>query len=174
MVMEEKYYKVGTIVNTHGIRGEVKLKATTDFAQERFAKGQLVYLDKDQSQYQELVIKASRPHKGMWLLTFENYADINLVEVFKGHDLYVSGSQRQDLAAGEYYYDQIIGCQVVDLNQTVLGEIIDIFTTGANDVWTVRLTTGKEGLIPVIPDVVKDVDVAQKRITIDVLEGLFD
>ncbi|CAK8054193.1 ribosome maturation factor RimM [Eupransor demetentiae] len=170
---KETLYKVGQIVNTHGIRGEVKVAAITDFAAERFAPGAQLQI-KTETGYQEEVVASSRQHKGMWLVKFEGLDNINDVEHFKGDDLYVDGQERSDLADGEYYYDEIIGCEVLDENQQVLGEITSVMPTGANDVWVMRQPNGKEGLIPVIDDVVKNVDVANKKITIEVLEGLFD
>lgn len=169
----EKYFKIGTIVNTHGIRGELKVKAITDFAEDRFAKGQVLYRNDNGQSHQEKIAK-SRVHKGMWLLTFEGVDNINQVEIFKGQDLYVDSADRDELPEGEYYYNEIIGCQVVDLAGAVVGEVKEIMTTGANDVWIIKRPSGQEGLIPVIADVVKEVNVADKVITIDVLEGLLD
>lgn len=172
--METKnYFKIGTIVNTHGIRGELKIKAITDFADDRFQKGQAIYrLDK--GQYVKEMIAKARVHKGMWLVTFEGVDNINQVEIFKGQDVFVDEEDRDDLDDGEYYYNEIIGCTVVDLDGQTLGEIKEIMTTGANDVWIMKRPKGKDGLIPMIDDVVKEVNVADKVITIDVLEGLLD
>ena len=164
---------IGTIVNTHGIRGELKVKAITDFADERFAKGATVYRLVDGAYLPEKIEKA-RVHKGMWLLTFAGVTNINEVEAYKGQELYVSEADREDLDDGEYYYSDIIGCTVQDEEGQVVGTVKEIMETGANDVWIVKRPKGADALIPVIADVVKDVNVEGKTIVIDVLEGLLD
>ena len=78
---------VGKIVNTHGIKGELKVKASTDFIEERFQKGATLYLEY-QGQTIEMTVASHRFHKGHVLVTFENHRDINLVEKYKGCLLY--------------------------------------------------------------------------------------
>ncbi|MDD9138384.1 ribosome maturation factor RimM [Fructobacillus sp. CRL 2054] len=167
------YFKIGSIVNTHGIRGELKVKAITDFAEERFAKGATVYRLSNNQYIAETVEKA-RVHKGMWLITFKGITNINEVEAYKGEDLYVAEADRDDLDDGEYYYSDIIDCTVQDEDGQVIGAVKEIMETGANDVWIVKRPKGADALIPVIADVVKDVNIDDKVITIDVLEGLLD
>ncbi|GAP00101.1 ribosome maturation factor RimM [Fructobacillus ficulneus] len=169
----EKYYKIGTIVNTHGIRGELKIKAITDFAEDRFAKGQVIYR-LDNGQYRKETIAKARIHKGMWLLTFVGVDNINQVEIFKGQDVFVDEADRDELPEGEYYYNEIIGATVVDLTDRTIGTIKDIMETGANDVWIIKRPSGKDVLIPVIDDVIKEVDVDEQVVRIDLLEGLID
>ena len=74
----------------------------------------------------------------------------------------------------EFYFHQIIGCEVFDENDKNLGEIIDILTPGANDVWVIKGENGKEILIPYIEDVVKKIDITSKKVNIEVMEGLID
>ncbi|MBS9334513.1 ribosome maturation factor RimM [Fructobacillus sp. M1-13] len=167
------FFKIGTIVNTHGIKGELKVKAITDFADERFAKGATVYRLVDGDYLKETVEKA-RLHKGMWLVTFAGVTNINEVEAYKGQELYVAEEDRNDLDDGEYYYSDIIGCTVQDVDGKIIGTVKEIMETGANDVWIVKRQQGADALIPVILDVVKEVNVADQMITIDVLEGLLD
>ena len=105
-----EFYQVGKIVNTHGIRGEVKVIATTDFPEERFKPGNKLYAFKQNaSTGAELTIQKSRRHKQFIMLAFEGYDNINLVEKFKGDDLKVSADQQEELEDGSYYYHQIIG-----------------------------------------------------------------
>ncbi|MQS33883.1 16S rRNA processing protein RimM, partial [Escherichia coli] len=76
------------------------------------------------------------------------------------------------LEENEYYYSDIIGCTVFDDQETPIGRVINIFETGANDVWVIK--GSKEYLIPYIADVVKEVDVENKKIIITPMEGLLD
>lgn len=160
-------------MNTHGIRGELKVKAITDFADERFAKGATVYRLADGKYHPETVEKA-RVHKGMWLITFKGVTNINEVEAYKGEELFVAENDRESLSDGEYYYSDIIDCTVLDESGQIIGTVKEIMETGANDVWIVKRPKGPDALIPVIADVVKDVNVVDQTITIDVLEGLLD
>lgn len=172
---KENYFKVGTIVNTHGIRGEVKILAITDFADERFKKGAELQVETKDG-FVPFKVQSSRLHKNMWLVLFEGVNNINDIEKYKTHDVYVYvyGDARETLGDDEYYYDEIIDSRVFDLDGNDIGVVSEIMTTGANDVWVVQRPGQKDALIPMIDDVVKDVDVDNKRITIDALEGLLD
>ena len=170
---KENYFKVGTIVNTHGIRGEVKIMAITDFAADRFKKGAALHIETKQG-FVPVTVQSSRLHKNMWLVLFEGVTNINEIEKYKTNDIYVYGETREALGDDEYYYDEIIDSRVVSLSGEAIGVVSEIMTTGANDVWVVKRQGLSDALIPMIDDVVKSVDVANKLITIDVLEGLLD
>lgn len=169
-----EWFKVGKIVNTHGVRGEVRVISSTDFAEERYAKGTELMIrhnDKDNT----VIVTNHRKHKNFDLLQFEGYPSINDVEQFKGGTLYVSEAYLEELDEGEYYYHEIIGCSVVTEENIELGKVKEIIETGANDVWVVqRKDGGKDILIPYIESVVLEIDVDNKQIRIHVLEGLLD
>ncbi|MBA2874015.1 ribosome maturation factor RimM [Thermaerobacillus caldiproteolyticus] len=171
----EKWFNVGKIVNTHGIRGEVRVISRTDFAEERYKKGNTLYIFMENApQPIEVTVKSHRVHKSFDLLAFEGYDNINLVEKFKGALLKVPESQLGELEEGEYYFHQIIGCTVVTEGGETIGTVKEILTPGANDVWVVKGNNGKEILIPYIADVVIDVNVKEKTITIRPMEGLLE
>ena len=152
------YYQVGKIINTHGIRGEVRVLSTSDFT----------------ALVKEVVVKTHRKHKQFDLLSFEKLEDINLIEGFKGFDIKISEDQQQDLEDGSYYYHQIIGLDAVTLDGEKIGKISEILAPGANDVWVVNRKGKKELLLPVIDDVIKKVDLEQGLVVVDLLEGLDD
>jgi 16S rRNA processing protein RimM len=171
----EKWFNVGKIVNTHGIRGEVRVISRTDFPEERYKKGNTLYIFMEKSKEPiEVTVKSHRVHKSFDLLMFEGYDNINLVEKFKGAMLKVPESQLGELDEGEYYFHEIIGCTVVTEEGETIGTVKEILTPGANDVWVVKRNNGKEVLIPYIEDVVKNVDVDKKTITIRPMEGLLE
>ncbi|AEH48610.1 ribosome maturation factor RimM [Parageobacillus thermoglucosidasius] len=171
----EKWFNVGKIVNTHGIRGEVRVISRTDFPEERYKKGNTLYIFMEKSQEPiEVIVKSHRVHKSFDLLSFEGYDNINLVEKFKGAMLKVPESQLGELNEGEYYFHEIIGCTVVTEEGETVGTVSEILTPGANDVWVVKRNNGKEALIPYIEDIVKNVDVEAKIITIRPMEGLLE
>ena len=169
----EKWFNVGKIVNTHGVKGEVKVVSTTDFPEERYQKGNTLYLFQNKGQNPiELVIKSHRNHKSFDLLTFEGFENINEVEKFKEGILKVQEDQLQELDEGEYYLHEIVGCKVVTTGGEDLGTVKEILSPGANDVWVVKGERGKEYLIPYIEDIVISVDIEEQLITIEPMEGL--
>ena len=168
-----EWFNVGKIVNTHGIWGEVRVISTTDFPDERYQVGNELGLYKEDGSKPIIVkIASHRKHKNFDLLTFEGYSMLKDVEGFRNAVLKVSEKYLTELDENEYYYHEIIGCTVESLEGEVIGTVTEILQTGANDVWTVQPSKGKAHYIPYIEDVVKKVDVENKKITIEVLEGL--
>ncbi|MBC1525863.1 ribosome maturation factor RimM [Listeria booriae] len=171
----EQMFNVGKIVNTHGLMGEVRVMSQTDFADERFVPGNELFLfAKNSKKPEKLVIKTHRKHKNFDLLTFEGIIGINNVERMKEGMLKVPESQLGDLEENEFYFHEIIGCEVYTEEGELLGTISEILTPGANDVWVVQQKGEKDKLVPYIADVVTSVNIADKKITISVMEGLFD
>lgn len=166
-------YTCGKIVNTHGIKGEIKVLSRTDFPEVRFAKGsKLLRVPEDGSEPSWITIESSRFHKNMYILKLEGYNNINEVEHFKGSMLKVSKDDLVELPEDEYYFHEIVGCSVVTDEGKELGMVKEILTPGANDVWVVKPPKGQDILIPVIPNVVLDVDVKAKLIKVHLMEGL--
>lgn len=183
--LSEQFYTVGKIVNTHGLRGEVRILPSTDFAEERFAKGSTLYIFMpNETAGRAVTVSSSRLHKNVYITKFENYDHINDVERYKGGLLKVSEQQRSELDDGEYYYSDIIGCEVVTDEGEKLGVISEILAPGANDVWVVKpvadgeksignsVGNSEEILIPYIDDVVLNIDVDAKKVIVHLLEGL--
>lgn len=171
--MSEKLVTVGRIVNSHGIRGELKVVPETDFP-ERFDKGNALIIVDSQNKQTPVTVKTSRLHKNMFILQLEEFSNINEVEKFKGSLLKIEAKDQQPLEEGEYYYHEIIGCKVVTEEGQELGLVSEVLTPGANDVWVVALPKGKQLLLPVIDDVILEVDIANKTIRIHLMEGLME
>lgn len=171
--MSEKLVTVGRIVNSHGIRGELKVVPETDFP-ERFDKGNALIIVDSQNKQTPVTVQTSRLHKNMFILQFDQFSNINEVEKFKGSLLKIEAKEQQPLEEGEYYYHEIIGCKVVTEEGQELGLVSEVLTPGANDVWVVSLPKGKQLLLPVIDDVILDVDIDNKTIRIHLMEGLME
>ncbi len=168
-----EWYNVGKIVNTHGIRGEVRVLSRTDFPEERFAVGNKLGLFTPEAKKPLMVkIASHRVHKNFDLLTFEGYPTINDVEPFKESYLRVPEHDLGDLEEGAFYHHEILGCRVFSEEGSEIGTVTEILETGANDVWEVTPPKGKKHYIPYIEDVVKVIDIEEKKITIEVLDGL--
>ena len=170
------WYNVGKIVNTHGIRGEVRVISRTDFPDERYVPGNVLFLfmDSQTNDPKKLTIKSHRKHKNFDLLTFEGYDNVNQVEPFKNGMLKITEDQLSELKENEFYYHEILGCKVTTIENEFLGDVVEILSPGANDVWVIKTPEGKEVLIPYIESVVKNVDVSKKQISIEVIEGLLE
>lgn len=168
------YYKVGKIVNTHGIRGEVRVISTTDFTEERYQVGEKLFLFRDNQEVLPLTIASYRRHKNFDLLSFEGYPNINDVEAFRDGILKISEKQMGELDEHEYYYHEIIGLTVVDEADKEIGKITEILSPGANDVWVVKRKGKKDALIPYIESVVKDIDLTAGTVHVEIPEGLLD
>lgn len=170
----EKYLDVGKIVNTQGLKGEVRVISFTDFAEERYKKGKTLKLFQDQKNPLELKIKSHRKHKNFDLLMFEGFNNINEVEPLKGGTLKISADEQHELDEMEYYYHEIIGLSVISDQDEKLGEIKEILPLGSNDVWVVTKKGQKDLLIPYIKDVVKEVDLESGMVRVTLLEGMRD
>ncbi|MBO9607968.1 MAG: ribosome maturation factor RimM [Paenibacillaceae bacterium] len=173
--MSGKLYNVGKLVNTHGVRGDVKIISQTDFPDVRFAKGsRLVLVDPTLTRQVEVTVETAREHKDMFFVHFAGIDDINLVEPYKGWLLKVKEEDLLELEEDEYYYHEIVGCGVVTEDGEKLGTITEILSPGANDVWVVERPKGKPVLLPVIDDVLISVDIAAKTVTVRLMEGLIE
>lgn len=168
---------IGRINNTHGIKGELRISPETDFAEERFRPGQVVAIvDKGQTLYEGATIQAARFHKGIYIVKFEDFDDINQVEVYKGARLMISEADLPDLEEGEYYHHQLLGLEVVTSDGQSIGQVKEVLNLPANDVFVVKRPKKQQqdALIPHIHDIVKDVDLDQGQIIIELMEGLID
>ncbi|WP_066193946.1 MULTISPECIES: ribosome maturation factor RimM [Gracilibacillus] len=166
-----EYVRVGKIINTHGIKGEVKVLRITDF-EERFEQGNVLWIQTEgQDTMQQVTIDGHRNHKNFDLLHFKGWDNINDVERLKNALLVIDKAQLGDLAENEFYYHEIIGCKVHTTDEVYIGKVTEILSPGANDVWVVS-GQGKQHLIPYIEEVVKQVNVEEQEIIIEPMEGL--
>lgn len=171
----EDYLTVGKIVNTQGIKGEVRVISKTDFAKERYQKGQTLFLfQKNQAKPIPLVVDSHRQHKSFDIVRFKDHPSINDVEKYRDGVLKIAQSDLHALSDHEFYYYEIIGATVWDEHNEKLGEISEILAPGANDVWVVKRENKKDVLLPYIESVVKHVDVQNKEVFVEVPEGLID
>ncbi|MBY0021550.1 16S rRNA processing protein RimM [Paenibacillus jamilae] len=169
----QQMFNVGKIVNTHGIRGELKILTTTDFLEDRFAKGsELMIFPADDKAPIPVTVETARFQKNMVIVKFKEYHNINDVEKYKGTLLKVSAERLGELEENEFYFHEVVGMEVVTEDGTDLGVVKEILTPGANDVWVVQMPKGKELLLPYIEDVILDVNVREKRVTVRLMEGL--
>ncbi len=157
---------VGKIVNTHGIRGELKVKSSTDFVEERFKKGTHLWIAFE-NQMIDMVVKKYRFHKGYILVTFEEHENINFVEKYKGCLLYAD-KNTDLLDEDEYYISDLIGCKVYQ-DDKVLGTVTEVQLYDHHDILVVD--GDRKIMIPYVDAFVQDVDIDEKRIDVTLIEG---
>lgn len=167
-----KYFNVGKIVNTQGIKGEIRVISSTDFPEERFRKGNILYIEVAPNDLFEVKVASHRLHKNFHLLTFVGLDNINDVEKYKGKMLRINEEQLSELDEGEFYYHEIIDCEVFTEDGEKIGTIKEILSPGANDVWVVKRPGEKDLLLPYIEEVVKEIDVENKKVIVHLMEGL--
>ena len=168
----EKYFRVGVIANTHGIRGEVKVYPTTDDIN-RFKKLKKCILDPGK-EYIDLNVESVKFFKNMVILKFKEYNNINDIECYKGKDILVSRDNAVKLEKGEYYIADILGAKVILEDGSEFGVLEDVMQTGANDVYVVKTLDNKEVLLPKIDECVKKLDIENKIVTVHIMKGLLD
>jgi 16S rRNA processing protein RimM len=174
VVVPPGYLAVGQIVGAHGLYGELKVEAYSDFP-DRFAPGATLFLGEELEKVQ---VASVRPHKTNLLVRLDEIDDRNDAEDIRGLWLYVPEAEAGELDEGEYWIHDIIGLQVVTVDGAQIGKITDVMVTGANDVYVVRpaedVNHGRDVLLPAIADVVDHVDLEKGIMVIRLLEGLID
>lgn len=164
----ENLLEIGQIVNTHGLRGDVKVMPWCDDP-EIFHELAYVLIDGE-----EFEIQKSSLHKNAVLLKLKGIDHINDAELYRNKVLKIPREELGELPEGTYYICDLLGCSVETVDGRNLGNICDIIKTGSNDVYVVEDITKKQVLIPVIDEVIKSVSIDEKRIVIEPLKGLID
>ena len=168
----EDFFQVGIITGTHGIKGEVKVFPTTDDPR-RFKRLKEVILDTGRERL-TLEVQGVRFMKQFVLLKFQGLDSINDVEKYRSSSLLVARENAVRLGKDEYFVADLEGLQVRDEDGTPLGVLKSVMETGANDVYVIELSDGRELLLPAIRQCVLEVDVEAGFIRIHILEGLLD
>jgi 16S rRNA processing protein RimM len=163
-----RWIAVGRITRTHGVKGEVAVLPLSEVAS-RFEAGSTVFLDEREDR--PLTVATSRPHQRRLLVAFQGVGDRTSADALRGRYVFVPASSAPELPEGEYWAHELIGCEVLTEDGRRLGRIREIMHTQANDVWA---TEGDEGevLIPALKEVVRDVDVAGRRVVVRDVPGL--
>lgn len=166
---------IGQIRKPHGVVGEVRVSCHTDVPK-RFEWLERVYLSRDieDDDPQSAEIDSVRYHDQDVLLKLKGYDTRTSVESLRQYWVKIPLADAIPLAEDEYYSYELIDLDVFTAEGEFLGKIHSIIETGANDVWVVRKEGSAEKLIPDIPDVVQEIDLTAKRVTITPLPGLFE
>lgn len=166
----QEYLELGQIVNTKGLKGEVKLNS---FAEDDgvFETLDKVYLKK-KTQMVEKQIEKVGYSKNQVILKFKGCDSIEEAETLRDTYLLVKRSDLGELPEGVYYIADLIGLDVYTDEGEMLGKVDDIYSTDANDIYVVKDELGKQKLLPGIPDVIKETNLEDGKIIVHLIEGL--
>ena len=163
-----EYIEIGQIVNTNGLKGVVKVNPFTDDIS-KFEDLKYVYIQL-KNELKKVKIEQVRYNKNQVLLKLEGIDSIEEAEKYRNFYLKTEKESQEDLGEDTYYIVDLIGLDVYSDKNEYLGKIEDVFPTGSNDV--VKDNLGKQILIPAIADVVKEVDLKNKKMIINLIPGL--
>ena len=160
--------KVGKIINTHGIKGGLKVFPLTDYM-EYFEKLDWVYISNDKKKF---YIKDIKYMPAVVILFLKGYENINSVEKFKGKYLFIDESQRISLPQNTYYIADIIGLEVYTVKNEYVGKVKDIIQTNSNDIYVIDGKNSKEIMIPAVEEFIPKICVKKGRVIINPIEGM--
>ena len=166
----EQLMEIGQIVNTYGIKGFLKVVPYTDDIT-RFEELKSIYIEMKNS-LKTFIIEEVKYSKNLVLLKLKGIDDINTAENYKGSYIKIDRKDAVELPENSYFIVDLIGIKVITDNNEELGNIVDVYPTGANDIYVVKNELGKQVLLPAIGDVIKDVDIKNKKMIVHLIEGL--
>lgn len=171
-LINDGFISIGRIAGPHGIQGAVKVYSYAE-SPSVFKTGLSLYLKRPGDSGGELhLVKWAASQARFVLLLFEGINSRASADNLKGFELFIEKTDLPQLDEGVYYWNDIIGLLVFSSDDEYIGRVESIMETGANDIYVVKNEKGEEVLIPAIESVVTDIDIAQKRMKVNLPEGL--
>lgn len=166
----KQYLETGRITGTHGLRGEVRVQPWAD-SPEFLAEFDELYLDEGAK---KIEITSARAQKQMIIMKIKGVDSIDDADKLRNKVLYMNRND-VELEDGAYFIQDLIGLEVLDVETGErVGRLTDVSETGANDIYHIRTDDGREFLIPVIDDVVKEISPENGFVKIFRMKGLFE
>ena len=165
----EKYFEIGQIVNTSGLKGVIKVKPFTDDIK-KFNNLKTIYIE-IKGNLISFEIEKVYFNKNMVFLKLKGIDTVEQAENYRNYYLKIERKE-ENLEENSYYIVDIEECEVYTESNELLGKVLEVFSTGSNDVYVVNTEEGKQILLPAIKDVIKKVDIKNKKIIVHLLEGL--
>ena len=167
---QKKYLECGKIVNTHGVRGAVKLESWCNSPEELAALSRVFMLRGDLMD--QLTVKKASVFKQFVIAEIEEICDIDTATALKNTVLYAAREDFQ-LEEGDFFIADLIGLPVIDASSGIeYGRIADVINRGASDIYVIRTADG-ERMMPAVAEFVKQIDM-EKGIFVSPIEGMFD
>ena len=166
----EEYLEIGQIVNTFGIKGQVKVVPFTDDITQ-FDTLKQIYIEKRKN-LELFEIEKSNYHKNMIILKIKGIDTPEQAESLRNCYIKINRKDARKLPEGTYFIVDLIGLDVYTDEEKLLGTLEDIYNAGSSDIYVVRTSEGKQILLPAIKDVIKKVDIENKKVIVHIIEGL--
>ena len=166
----EEYLEIGQIVNTFGIKGQVKVVPFTDDITQ-FDTLKQIYIEKRKN-LELFEIEKSNYHKNMIILKLKGIDTPKQAESLRNCYIKINRKDARKLPEGTYFIVDLIGLDVYTDEEKLLGTLEDIYNAGSSDIYVVRTSEGKQILLPAIKDVIKKVDIENKKVIVHIIEGL--
>ncbi len=166
----EEYLEIGQIVNTFGIKGQVKVVPFTDDITQ-FDTLKQIYIEKRKN-LELFEIEKSNYHKNMIILKLKGIDTPEQAESLRNCYIKINRKDARKLPEGTYFIVDLIGLDVYTDEEKLLGTLEDIYNAGSSDIYVVRTSEGKQILLPAIKDVIKKVDIENKKVIVHIIEGL--
>ena len=163
-----EFLVVGRIVRPHGVRGGMKVTAESDLLYKLHSSFN-IFLGPEKF---PVTVKSLNSHRNEFLLYIDGCKNRETAENWRGACIYIRYAELDPLPDGEFFHWQIVGLNVVTTTDEELGKVEKILVTGANDVYLVRHTSGKEILLPAVNSVIQEVDLENERILVRLIPGL--
>ncbi|MBN1304164.1 MAG: 16S rRNA processing protein RimM [Anaerolineales bacterium] len=167
---EPVYLVVGRLRRPHGIRGEILMELLVGIDVFNTADRQ-IYVGDNKRPFK---LTSVREHAKGLLIQLENLHSRDSVEEFRNQSVWITAADLPELSDGSFYDYQLIDLQVFDDKSRLLGTLVEVIKTGANDVYVVKRPTEKDLLLPAIPSVVLEVDLSQKLMKVHLIPGLVE
>lgn len=166
----EEYLEIGQIVNTFGIKGQVKVIPFTD-DMTQFDTLKQIYIEKRKN-LELFKIEKTNYHKNMIILKLKGIDTPEQAESLRNCYIKINRKDARKLPEGTYFIVDLIGLDVYTDEEKLLGTLEDIYNAGSSDIYVVRNSEGKQILLPAIKDVIKKVDIENKKVIVHIIEGL--
>lgn len=171
--MENKltHFKIGQIVKTQGLKGEVRVYSTTDDIY-RFDDLNTFYIGKDFNT--EYKVERVRYKGNLVIMKIKGIDTVEMAEKLRNKNVYVSREESRDLEEDEFFIADMIGIKVYTVNDEYVGTLDDVLQYSANDVYVIKGEDDKEYLIPAVMKFVPEIDIEEGKMIIDPIKGMID
>jgi 16S rRNA processing protein RimM len=164
----KRSFNIGKIVNTHGVKGEVKVYPYTDDVN-KFVDFDHLYVED-----QKIQIETVRIHKNMALIKFKGYDNMDQVLPLMNKNVFIDRDLVDDGGDGHYIVD-LIGCEIFDESGIMIGVLVDVLQNTSQDLYQIRRSdNGKDFYLPVVDEFVKSIDLNTRKIIVHLIEGLME
>jgi 16S rRNA processing protein RimM len=169
---DHDHIPIGYVRKAHGIRGDVLVRGLVSDAAERFTDEALLVTEEPHRR--TFAVEAVAPHQGDFILSLEGIGTRNDAEALVGTQFVIPLSDRRRLDDAEWWVEDLVGCVVVDRDETTIGTVTDVIVGAAQDRLAVTAANGSFGEIPFVDQLVPVVDIAARRIVVDLPDGLIE